>query len=125
MNTEAKKYDLSFCILSFFDKYVISEVKEGSYVTRELFMEALVLIEEHYGSNQKFVYISNRKTDYNVNPIDYLNCISNDNMVAVALVTETEAKLKTAQFEKNFMTKNVQIFATLKEAIDWAEKTVA
>lgn len=124
MNTEARKFKLSFCELSFYDHYVISEINEGAYVTKELFMEVLLLLEEIYSGCQKYVYISNRKADYNVNPIDYLNCISQENMIGVALVTSTESKKKTALFEKNFMSKKVELFSNLQDAVNWANSLV-
>ncbi len=120
MTANVKKYELSFTKLTCAPNYVISEVKDGCYLTRELFDEVLVILEEYYGRTEPYIYISNRKYDFNVNPIDYLNCTGNENMKGVAIVTETASKMQTAQFEKNFMTKSTRIFGTLKEAIDWA-----
>ncbi|PHQ60958.1 MAG: hypothetical protein COC10_12805 [Sphingobium sp.] len=124
MAVAVKEYELSFTKLTCSKNYVISEVKEGCYLTRELFDEVLLILEEYYGRSKPYIYISNRKYDFNVNPIDYLNCSGIDNMIGVALVTETASKMQTANFEKNFMTKKTQIFGTLKEAIDWANTFV-
>lgn len=124
MDQKIKETQLSFTKLSFFENYVISEIKEGCYLTRELFEYILVELDAYYGSSKKYVYISLRKSDFNVNPVDYLNCTSNDNLIALAIVTETDSKKKTAEFEKKFITKNVGIFNTLKEAIHWAEDLV-
>ena len=102
MPVEIKEYALSFTRLTCSQNYVISEVKEGCYLTRDLFDEVLVILEEYYGTAKPYIYISNRKYDFNVNPVDYLNCIGISNMIGVAIVTETASKMQTANFEKNF-----------------------
>ena len=120
-----KEKQLSFTKLSFYDNYVVSEIKEGCYLNTELFDHVLAELDVFYDRTKRFVYISYRKADFNVNPVDYLSCDTYENMIAVAFVTETDSKKKTAEFEKNFIKKNTAIFNTLKEAIDWADNLIA
>ncbi|MGO4913594.1 hypothetical protein [Leeuwenhoekiella sp. W20_SRS_FM14] len=121
MTQSLKTIDLSFCKLTFAENYVISEINQGVVLNKELFKEAGSVLFDHFKDDQNYVYIAYRRADYNVNPVDYINCSDYPNMLAVAVVTNTEAKRSTATFEKAFFPKPYEIFNTLEDAIDWVK----
>ncbi|MFI8380331.1 hypothetical protein [Leeuwenhoekiella sp. NPDC079379] len=124
MTQSLKTINLSFCKLTFANNYVISEINQGVVLTKELFNEAGSVLFDHFKENQKYVHIAYRRSDYNVNPVDYINCSDYPNMLAVAIVTNTEAKRSTANFEKAFFPKPYEIFNTLEDAVSWVENNI-
>ena len=64
------RIELDFCILHFFDGYVISYINEGEIVTFDKSSIITKTAVELYGSS-KFVYITNRVNSYSVDPSVY------------------------------------------------------
>ncbi len=118
-----KKVELDFTSLHFFDNYVISTVKKDVLLDKERVETLRKLCYEFYGL-RKFAYIANRKNDYNVNPIIYLNLLKRNTLVGIAVVSGNIARLKTANFEKQFSPVPFDLFQNLEEAKAWGLRMV-
>ncbi len=104
-----------------FDNYVINQIREGIDIQPHHNDDLNLIIQENF-SDKNMVYISNRVNSYSVNPLIYPETESIPNLLAIAIVPETEAKRKSAEFERQFFDKPYEIFDTLVEAINWVEK---
>ncbi|MCM8569906.1 hypothetical protein NE848_10990 [Gramella jeungdoensis] len=111
--------NLDFTYLEFYQNYVISTVKEGTILEEEQVDELIDTCKEHYG-DEAFVYISNRKFSYNVNPLIYLNLFKIENLEGIAVTSSNPDALKTANFERHFSQVPVELFQGMDEAKAWA-----
>lgn len=111
---------LDFCILKFFDKYVISEINEDVRLTVEK-SNLMAKIATDYYENKPFVYITNRIHDYSVDPEVYKEISKMESLAGFVVVSNTKGSIKHALFEKIFLDKPFQIFNNLDDAILWAE----
>ncbi|PQJ21419.1 hypothetical protein [Nonlabens xylanidelens] len=116
-----KHYDIGYADIFIFKLYLIVQVKEGYSVEVDDIDIFHALIENHF-SDQKFIYISNRVYSYSVNPLIYPKVAAVENLIGMAVVADNGIKIKTASFEKNFLSKPFIICSTLDEAIIWASQ---
>lgn len=120
MTRSAKKIELSFTTLEFYDSIVISTVKEDILLDEVHVDRLRKLCREHFG-NKTFAYVANRKNNYNVNPVIYINLIQTNTLKGIAVVSENINTLKTANFEKQFSPVPFELFQNRDEAIAWAK----
>lgn len=113
---------LNFCVLRFYDHFVISEIHDGVNLTQEHIAQAHEIITDFFGPATYYGYISLRINDYSVNPTDYLSCPFYDYIAGMAVVSNKAIKREAAQFEKAFFKKPLEVFFTLEEAIDWIKR---
>lgn len=116
----SKTLDLEFTHLEFYRDYVVSTVKEGTILEEEEVNELIDVCKEHY-IEDAFVYISNRKHSYTVNPLIYLNLFKIGNLEGIAVASSNPDALKTANFERHFSQVTVELFQDLDEAKAWAK----
>lgn len=116
----SRTLDLDFTYLEFYQDYVISTVKEGTILEEEEVDELIDTCREHYGE-ELFVYISNRKFSYTVNPLIYLNLFKIENLEGIAVASSNPDTLQTANFERHFSKVPVELFQGLDEAMAWAK----
>lgn len=112
-------YDLSYVELFVFPKYMIAQVREGTVLEPKNNDELNKIAQKHF-AGKNFVYISNRVFDYNVSPITYLGTSKIDNLIGMAIVSNTEIGQKTAKFESKFYSKDFMVVSTVEDAINWA-----
>ena len=124
MTDPNKKLELSFTDLVFYDSVVISTVKEDVIIAKEQVNTLIDVCLEHFDSKD-FVYITNRKFNYNVNPVIYRDLVNTNNLKGIAVVSDNLEKLKTANFEKNFSPVPYELFNLKEEAMSWANSLVA
>ncbi|GAA4324572.1 hypothetical protein GCM10023115_53980 [Pontixanthobacter gangjinensis] len=124
MTKVTKKIELSFALLIFYDSVVVSTVKEDMVVEQEHVEELRKICTEHFG-DRNFAYITNRKNNYNVNPVVYIDLVRTNRLKAIAVVSENLDRLKTANFEKNFSPVPYELFNHEEEAIVWANSIVS
>lgn len=108
----------------FFDKYVITEFKEGVTVNFDTTKDLCFLINKYYGDTQPFGLISNRKHSYAVFPTDYFylnNMMFNLKGIAVVnhSVNKTHPKFDSEIIEKIICPRPYQSFNDLDLAKDW------
>lgn len=114
-----KKIDLEFTDLQFYNDYVISTVKRDMVLEKDQ-VRLLKRICQDFFENREFVYIAERKNDYNVNPMIYINLSEGINLSGIAVVSENISRLQTANFEKQFSNIPFELFLNLEEAKAWA-----
>jgi hypothetical protein len=108
-----------FCILKFYDKYVISIINEGVIVTKEIsdkISEAAI----NYYQGKPFVYITHRIHSYTVDPNIFLDVSKIKNLAGFVVVSDSKSSIKNAILEKIFLNKPYQIFSSLEDGILWA-----
>ncbi|SKB85782.1 hypothetical protein SAMN05660776_0126 [Salegentibacter holothuriorum] len=106
--------------LKFYEGMVISEVKED--VLFELnHVEQILRICNEVFEGKDYVYISNRKNNYNVNPTIYFELKDVKSLLGIGIVSERYEALKVANFEKQFSPVPFDIFSTMEEAHAWAK----
>ena len=110
---------LDFCILKFYDNYVISIINEGVNLTVELSNKMSQIALDYY-KDKPFVYITNRLHNYTVDSEVYIEISKMKTLAGFAVVSDTKPSIKNALLEKIFLTKPFQIFNYLDDAILWA-----
>lgn len=120
MTERIKTIELIDINLEFYDRMVISEVKED--VIFELpHVEQILRICNEVFEGKDYVYISNRKNNYNVNPTIYFELKDVKSLLGIGIVSERYEALKVATFEKQFSPVPFDIFSNMEEARAWAK----
>lgn len=113
--------ELSFTTLEFYENYVVSELKEGEVLEQKQ-LNRLVKTCTGFFKGKKFIYISRRINNYNVNPVIYLNLKEVKSLAGIAIVCREKNCFSTASFEKKFSKIPFEVFLDFKDAIKWAEE---
>lgn len=71
MNKSERTIELDFTSIEFYENYEVSRLKEGIIFSQEQLQELIDICSDFYVEN-KFVYLSHRIHNYNVNPTIYL-----------------------------------------------------
>ncbi len=111
---------LNFCILKFYDNYVISILNEGVHLTVEMSNKMSEIALDYYKGN-RFVYISHRLHNYSVDSDVYIEISKMKTLSGFVVVSDEKPSIKIALLEKIFLSKPFQIFNNIDDAIFWAE----
>lgn len=123
--TESKReLKLEFTRLEFYKSVVISTVEENVIIQKEHIDRLRQACNEHFG-NEKFVYITNRKYNYNVNPVIYLDLIKTNTLKGIAVLSDKIERLQTANFERKFSPVPFELFDNKEEALIWANGIIS
>ncbi len=120
MTERIKKIELIDVNLEFYDGIVISEVKDDVVFEIEHVEQILRICNEVF-EGKDYVYISNRKNNYNVNPTIYFELKDVKSLLGIGIVSERYEALKVASFEKQFSPVPFDIFSNMDEARAWAK----
>ncbi|HET8752719.1 MAG TPA: hypothetical protein VFM59_00020 [Salinimicrobium sp.] len=120
-----KILELNFGNVKVYDKFLVSELKEGVLFDVESNRKLLQIGSEEF-KGKPYGYISNRINSYAVNPMVYRESAEHENLKAIAVVAPTEIGRKSATVERNFYKDKscFAIFATFEEARDWINLTI-
>lgn len=110
---------LDFCVLKFYDKYVISIINAGVNLTVEK-SNIMSQIALDYYENKPFVYITNRIHEYTVEPEVFKEISKMKSLAGFVVVSDSKDSIKNALLEKIFLDKPFQIFNNLEDAVLWA-----
>jgi hypothetical protein len=102
---------------------VISEIKPEVVFENQHVAELLEVCHDVF-DGRAFVYISNRKQEYNVTPTIYLDLDKAEALKGIAIVSNKSSAQNMAKFESQFAKVNYGIFSNLEEARDWALEQV-
>jgi len=116
-------YDLGYCETFIFDEFLVNQIREGVTVTPEHNLKLKEIIDLHF-KNKPVIYISNRIFSYSVDPMTYIGTSKINNLLATAIVTNTEINKKNASYEANFYEKPFKVFSTLSGAIKWVNEII-
>ncbi len=111
---------LNFCILKFYDNYVISILNEGVNLTVEMSNKMSQIALDYY-KGKRFVYISHRLHNYSVDSDVYIEISKMKTLSGFVVVSDEKPSIKIALLEKIFLSKPFQIFNNIDDAIFWAE----
>ncbi|MEO1032152.1 hypothetical protein [Winogradskyella sp.] len=114
---------LDFCDMTIYDNYLVVVMKEGANITPE-YNDVLLDITHTYYPERPFVYIAHRIHSYSVDPIIYLETAKIENLKGFAVVSKNYQAKVNAQIEQMFFKKPFEIFKTLEDAVDWANKLI-
>ncbi|MEO8933768.1 MAG: hypothetical protein ABI295_05625 [Xanthomarina sp.] len=112
-------YDLPQSEIFIFDDFLICQIREGATIKLEHHIKLNEIISKHF-SDRRIVYISNRVNSYSIDPLTYVEIEKIPNLIAIAMIPETELMRKNAEYERDFYDKPYEIFSNLSEAIAWA-----
>ena len=113
--------ELSFTTLEFHENYVVSELKENEVLEQKQ-LNRLVKTCTNFFKGKKFIYISRRINNYNVNPVVYFNLKEVKSLAGIAIVCSDKNCFSTACFEKKFSKTSFEVFLEFEDAIKWAEE---
>jgi hypothetical protein len=115
-----KKVITTYGEFYFFKKFVIAEIAHGVHFNWELAKELIAMAYDHYGSDIRVAYISNRVNDYSVNAQDWLNFYKErHHLEAIAIVAHHKSGIMNMIMENLFTQSRLRRFGTLDEAINW------
>lgn len=114
-----KVVDIGIGEVSIYDNYIIVVMREGVTVNVEKNKILIELAANHF-PNKPFVYITNRKNSYAVNPAIYFETKKIKNLIGFAVVSKKEMAANNALIEKLFFDKPFEVFNNLDAAITWA-----
>lgn len=110
-------------IYYFFKDFVIGEIHQGVIYTWESSQDDIKAINNHYGSEAKICYITNRINKYSIKPTDWIKFFnSNDKLNGYAIVSYSKNGWINALIEKLFIKTKFERFSNLLEAIEWAKE---
>ena len=121
MSRIKKRIELEFTVLEFYRNHVLSKPKEGQILGPKQVSD-LVEICSGYYEGAKFVYLSHRVNDYNVNPTIYLNLDKVRNLAGIGIVSTRTSSLSMANFEKKFSKLPYEVFTHMDDALEWVEE---
>ncbi|MEN3322101.1 hypothetical protein VP395_00040 [Mariniflexile soesokkakense] len=121
----SKKYRYSkksfdFGTYYFLDKIVIAEINYGVHFDEKKIAIVIESIFEHYETNCKLGYISNRLNSYSFEPDLWKKFFDEYNFIVASVsVCYTNMNLMNATIEKRFSKKNIKITNNLDDAFTW------
>ena len=116
-----KTIELEFTILEFHSNYVVSRVRENVVLSQKQVRDLVEVCSDFY-KQKKFVYISKRVNNYNVDPTIYLNIDDVKNLVGIAIVSSNSSAIKMANFEQKFARVPFTIFMEMDDALEWVNE---
>lgn len=98
---EIREY--KFGVFYFFDKLVISEMKQGIVLDWEMAEKAVLAAQEIFGENSSIGYISNRINQYTVDPLNWIKFYKNRHQLThYAVVGQTKSSFASLVLERIF-----------------------
>lgn len=123
LSSESHTVTFDFGRAEIHKNYMIMVMNEGITVIPAYNAELHKLAQNVF-EGRPFGYISHRINSYSVDPSVYLETSKIENLKAFAVVSEGEIHFSTAQIERLFLKKPLEVFRTLPEAISWVESKV-
>ncbi len=105
--------------MQFYDSYVIVEGLGEFVVDTAIARKTIQTIVDHY-KRKEFVIISNRKSDYSLNPDAYNDSIFKK-VKGIAIVSQKPQMKMKAMVEQERFEQSFAFFEELEDARNWAE----
>lgn len=121
VKTILKTIELDFACFDFYEDWVIARLKTDMVFRKPEVGRVSKMCLDFFG-NRKFVYISDRKNLYNVDPMIYVDLKKTKFLSGIAIVCHESICLKMAFFEKEFAKIPFEVFEELEDATEWSEK---
>lgn len=123
MKVLLKSIELEYTFLDFYESFVVSRVKEGVIFSRKQVQDLVEVCSDFY-EGRKFVYISQRVNNYNVDPNIYVNLELVDNLAGIAIVSNKPSSINMANFEQTFSKVPFSVFVDMDEAEIWVSELI-
>ncbi|HKJ47661.1 MAG TPA: hypothetical protein VJ973_01150 [Christiangramia sp.] len=123
---QSKEIKLDFGTVYIHENILIAKLNEGILFDLESNQKLLQIGSEIF-QNENYGYISHRVNSYAVDPMVYIESANNDNLKAIAVVSENEMTRRNAEeVEKKFYKDNncFEVFQTLEEAVKWIKTRI-
>ncbi len=105
--------------MEFYDSYVIVEGTGQLVVDATIAKKTIQTIVDHF-KRKEFVIISNRKSDYSLNPDAYSDSIFKK-IKGIAIVSQHPQMKMKAMIEQERFEQSFAFFEDLEDAKNWAE----
>jgi len=113
-------YILRYGKFYFYKNFIISEINEGEYITKENAKELIDLALGHYGDNLNLSLISNRYNNQEIKYEDWETFYKEGfQLKALAIVTYDKSDLMNFMIEKNKFHDKIRNFYSLENAVKW------
>lgn len=122
----SKEIELDFGKVYAYENILIAKLDEGILFDVESNKKLLQIGQEIF-EDKPYGYISHRVNSYAVDPMVYMESAANENLKAIAVVSESEITRKNAEgVEKKFYKDNncFEVFQTLEEAVAWIKTRI-
>ncbi|MDC7994574.1 hypothetical protein [Altibacter sp. HG106] len=116
-----KTYTTPFGTMQCFENYLVFHL-EAENISRNEAKEIVSIAEGHF-QKRKFVFISNRTLPSVISEEAYKE-INLKYMVGIAIVSKNENTRTSAMTEQSWFDGSFSYFATVEEAVDWANTVV-
>ncbi len=104
---------------------IVGEFNEGMHVTKDAIAEPIRMVQELYGTENPFVYISHRRHSYSMDPVGYKEIAGMfPNFIGFAIVSNNRYRRVLANLEKLFIKKPIRVFYRMDKAFEWAQSLV-
>jgi hypothetical protein len=117
---DKKQYD--FGTIFYYSRYVVSKINLEYLVDTPTAARILSDIDRFY-QNQKFVYISNREIDHNVD-LSVYKLVNPKKLIGIAIVCKERSKIKQVAAEQKLYDGSFGFFKNMSSAIAWAQLLV-
>lgn len=117
---DKKQYD--FGTIFYYSCYVVSKINLEYLVDTPTAARILSDIDRFY-QNQKFVYISNREIDHNVD-LSVYKLVNPKKLIGIAIVCKERSKIKHVAAEQKLYDGSFGFFKNMSSAIAWAQLLV-
>ncbi|MUH37255.1 STAS/SEC14 domain-containing protein [Zobellia amurskyensis] len=119
------EHDFGFAKFWFYPNYIVGEFAEGADVSKEDSIGPITFIKRIYSTTVPFIYISNRKNSYSMDPMGYKDIVDMfPNLIGMAIVSDNKYRRMIATLEKMFIKKPIGVFHKLEEAYEWATQNI-
>ena len=115
-----RSYQMEIGEAYIFEDLLICEIMDGVNLELETFSEFLGITERYY-KERPFVYISQRKNSYAVDPMLYPMISRIEMLKGIAIVSNKEVDVHNLKIEKYFFQKPMELFNDLLEAVEWSQ----
>lgn len=122
-NLLRQEITLHFCYVKIYDDYIYVVINEGINVC-STHNEYLVSIANQYFKNRDFVYITDRKNSYSVDPTVYFQTAAITNLKAVIIIQSETSVVNNPVIESLFFDKPIHVVHSLEQALQYKEATL-
>lgn len=115
---------LDFAEIKMYKNYLISTINEG-IVFDINHLKKLHEFFIKFFPNTPYLYISDRKFDYSVDPLTYTKAKNVcPTLVGVAVACYSEKTYRSVEYERRFFNLPMEAFYSLKECEEWSIKII-
>lgn len=83
-------------------------------------LNQLTRVTHDFYGDKRYVYISERMNNYNVDPMVYPQLVQEENLTGIAIVCSSPSAVSGANFERRFSKVPFEVFMDFEDAREWA-----